>query len=48
MYVCVLRTYLRGTFKKCHYNILDNRIRLYMSGACISIINKALIDILCL
>ena len=48
MYVCVLRTYLRGTFKKCRYNILDNRIRLYMSGAYISIINKALIDILCL
>ena len=48
MYVCVLRTYLRGTFKICRYNILNNRIRLYMSGAYISIVNKALIDILCI
>ena len=32
----------------CRYNILDNRIRLYMPGAYISIVNKALIDILCI
>ena len=48
MYVCVLRTFLRGTLKMCRYNILENRISLYMSGAYISIVNKALIDKLCL